>query len=91
MLDSKAAIKVMSSSVISSKMVWECLSILNELGRNNIVILLWVPGYTGVWGNEIAELAKNGAQTTFWGPETFCGISTYAILAEMEKKKHGKD
>ena len=33
--DSQAAIKALSSYVIDSKLIWECLSKLNELGKKN--------------------------------------------------------
>jgi len=42
--DSQAAITALSSTIVSSKIVWECIGNLNKLDRNNKVSLLWVPG-----------------------------------------------
>lgn len=36
-------------------MVWECLNKLNDFGRRNRVIFLWVPGHAGLEGNEKAD------------------------------------
>ena len=45
-----------------SKLLWECKSRLNSLGTTNQVKVIWVPGHTGVEGNEKAdELARAGA------------------------------
>ena len=69
MSDSQAAIKALSSYKISSKMVWDCRTKLNNLGTNNKVILKRIPGHTGVKGNEEADrLANQGARKTFIGP-----------------------
>jgi len=55
-------------------MVLECLGKLNDLGRNNKVPLLWVPGHVEVEGNEQADtLARKGTSTPLIGPEPFLG------------------
>lgn len=64
--DSQAALNATSSSVIKSKLVRECLCRLNELGTSNSVTLVWVPGHSDVYGNEIADiLAKQGSDCHF--------------------------
>jgi len=63
----------------SSKMVWECLGKLNELGRNNKVSLLWVPGYRGIEGNE-----KINILAPFTGPEPFCGLGDVNCKHELK-------
>jgi len=69
--DSQAAIKA-----LSSMMVLECLGKLNDLGRNNKVTLLWVPGHVGVEDNEQADTLE---------PESFCGLGK-AYVQEVLKK-----
>src|SRR6202012_1647205 len=44
------------------------------LSRDNEVTLTWVPGHSGVQGNEEAdELARNGSSSSFIGPEPAIG------------------
>lgn len=94
MSDSQAAIKALSSCTISSKLVWNCIEKLNELGEGNHVSLCWVPGHVGIPGNEEADvLAKTGADTPFTGPEPFSGIGSNCIqrlLKEQEEEKWAK-
>jgi len=84
MSDSQAAIKALLSPEITSGLVKETLITLNELGRENIVTLIWIPGHTGIPGNEVADaLAKDGAYKGMVGPEPFCGIGKNAITEEV--------
>jgi len=98
MSDSQAAIRALDSFSISSKMVWECRAKLDELSECNIVTLRWVPGHTGVKGNEEADkLAKRESAETSVGPEPFCGIGMNTIRKELrtqeekEKCEHWKN
>lgn len=50
--DNQTAIKALNSSVISSKMVWDCLHKLKDLGKNSKVTLVRMPGYIGLEWNE---------------------------------------
>ena len=74
--DSQAALKSLWSPKVTSRVVWECLQTLNELGATNRVTLFWVPGHRGIEGNERADgLARAGSSSRFIGPEPFCGLS----------------
>ncbi|XP_050684276.1 uncharacterized protein LOC126979109 [Leptidea sinapis] len=73
--DSQAALSAIDSNRSVSKLVDNCRTILNTLGRMNRVTLRWVPGHAGIEGNEYAdELARIGAKSTQFGPEPFCGV-----------------
>lgn len=39
---SQAAIRVLNSNILRSKLVWECLDKLNELGKRNKITVMWV-------------------------------------------------
>ncbi|XP_074038066.1 ribonuclease H-like [Leptinotarsa decemlineata] len=74
--DSQAAIKAISSMQVNSKLVWNCLEKLQELGSQNKLSLAWVPGHTGYKGNEEADsLAREGARRSLIGPEPSCGTA----------------
>lgn len=73
-------------------MVLECKERLNELCGNNKVTVLWVPGDEGIPGNEMAdELARQGAEKSFIGPEPKFGISITVrkrIVKEWLNREH---
>ena len=50
----------------------------------NAVNLVWVPGHSGIFGNEWAdELARKGAETDFVGPEPALPISSCWIKQKI--------
>jgi ribonuclease HI len=72
--DSQAALRAITSPIITSRLVSDCLDRLLELATACRLSLRWVPGHSGVEGNELAdELAKKGSEGAFYGPEPFCG------------------
>ncbi|XP_020298816.1 uncharacterized protein LOC109863050 [Pseudomyrmex gracilis] len=57
--NSKAAIGALAKTTTESLVVWDCMQALNGLGERNNITLVWVPGYQGIQGNEVADsLAK---------------------------------
>ena len=57
--DSRAAIMTLNGTTTTSLLVWECFEALNNLATKNRVTLLWIPGHSGIKGNEISDrLAK---------------------------------
>lgn len=74
--DSQAALKALGSKLSTSKLVWNCQETLSHLGQRNRVELIWIPGHSGVGGNEHADaLARRGSAMNFMGPEPVIGIS----------------
>ena len=73
--DSQAAIKALGAPTITSQLTLECRQTLEALAEGNKVTLVWVPGHSGIKGNEKADmLAKVGSETKFVGPEPALGI-----------------
>lgn len=74
--DSQAAIKALASAESRSQLVNVCRSLLEDLSTVNNVFIVWVPGHSGITGNERAdELARSGAAIEFVGPEPALPIS----------------
>ena len=68
--DSQAALKALNSPWCKSKLLDECYKALNTLSSRCKIELFWVPGHSGISGNEMAdELAKAGAEQNPIGPE----------------------
>jgi ribonuclease HI len=60
--DSQAAIQAIAKHTITSNTVKTCTEHLNILGNSNNITISWVPGHSGIDGNEKAdELANTGA------------------------------
>lgn len=60
--DSRAALGQLLNVVVKSELARDCINLLTQLSRVNRVKLLWVPGHSGIQGNEKAhELARLGA------------------------------
>ncbi|CAD7085101.1 unnamed protein product [Hermetia illucens] len=90
--DSQAALRELSSPLITSKIVQECRNRLNSMSRFNTVELLWVPGHCGIEGNEISDaLAKEGSISPLPGPEPAIGVSVAlakSVFKNWEEVSH---
>ncbi|XP_043474377.1 uncharacterized protein LOC122506327 [Leptopilina heterotoma] len=82
----KAALGALKNPTIESKLVWECRSVLDELGLANKLALIWVPGHSGIKGNERVDvLAKIGSETEFIGPEPAVAIMPCLVKGAIER------
>ncbi|KAJ8919400.1 hypothetical protein NQ315_016493 [Exocentrus adspersus] len=89
--DSQAALKAIGSMQVCSRLVWDCVKALQELGSQNKLTLAWVPGHKGHKGNEEADrLAREGAGRALIGPEPFCGIAKTHVRASIDEWMDGK-
>ena len=83
--DSQAALKAIEGVKVNSKLVWDCKNLLTALSLNNEVHLLWIPGHSGLEGNEKAdELARIGSSSQFIGPEPYFGMCLSNIKMEFK-------
>lgn len=84
--DSQAALLAIQSSKVRSRLVLECKKTLNDLAIHNRVILTWVPGHSGVLGNEEADrLAREGSGRYPTGPEPILGVPYSMGVSAMKE------
>ena len=75
--DSQACLLSINNVKVTSKLIRDCVSKLNELGVINEVILSWIPGHVGMEGNEKAdELARKASAVNFVGPGPVLPVAT---------------
>ncbi|XP_036347463.1 uncharacterized protein LOC118756832, partial [Rhagoletis pomonella] len=79
--DSRAALLALKAHEVTSKLMWDCLQLLILIASRHRVYLIWVPGHSGVMGNEAADiLPRKGAAQRFIGPEPFTGLPWSSVI-----------
>jgi hypothetical protein len=90
--DSQAALKSLQATKTMSLLVWQCQRALNDISTFHSVGLFWVPGHSGICGNEIAdELTREGSVHHFVGMELALGLSRQSIKRKTQcwmEKQH---
>ena len=73
--DSQSALKALRSPKVTSRLVAECLDALFAMASLNVVTLIWVPGFRGIFGNvESDKLDRQASAMPLLGPEPALGI-----------------
>lgn len=84
--DSQSAIDALSSHKIKSSLVLECWNALNKLTNSNTIQVIWVPGHSGIQGNEKAdELARLATLMNHIGPEPLVGLTSSTINRKIKE------
>ena len=75
LVDSQAAIKAIIKCTVTSITVFNYIKNLNQLRKQNLVSIAWIPGHSGVHGNKVADyVAKLGSKSKTHGPEPFITV-----------------
>lgn len=84
--DSQAAIKSLESPYTNSVLVRECKRNLNNLAVHNMVKVVWIPGHSGLDGNEKADsLARQGSASLMIGPAPSLPVGWFEAIAEVDR------
>ena len=83
--DNQAALKAPQAAKTTSPLVRHCQRALKDISTYHSVGLFWVPGHSGIRGNEIAdELAREGSVHHFVGPQPALGVSRQNIKKKIQ-------
>ena len=84
--DSESGIKALMSPVVTSGLVKRCKEAPNRAGLRNRINLVWVPGHSGIDGNERADqLARLGSDPEINGLRASIPIPQIACYAALKK------
>jgi ribonuclease HI len=83
--DNQAALEALQTVKMTSPLVRQCQKALDDISTYHSVGLFWVPGHSGIRGNEIAdELAREGSSHHFVGQEPAVGVSRQCIRSKIQ-------
>ncbi|XP_063990366.1 uncharacterized protein LOC135169352 [Diachasmimorpha longicaudata] len=75
--DSRRALRAILSYECCSKLVGECVELMERIAENNWLEVAWIPSHAGIKGNEKAdELAKKDSCRAFQGEVKHVGVHT---------------
>jgi hypothetical protein len=81
----QAALKALQAVKTTSPSVRQCQRALDDISTYHSVWLFWVPGHSGLRGNEIAdELGREGSAHRFVREEPALGVSRQNIRRRMQ-------
>lgn len=84
--DSTVALNALANCCIDSALVLECIEMLQQLAVNRSIKLIWLPGHSGIYGNEVADkLADRASSRPTVGPEPITAIDYKMVRAANDE------
>ncbi|XP_063988142.1 uncharacterized protein LOC135168150 [Diachasmimorpha longicaudata] len=78
--DSRRTLRAILKYECCSKLVGECVKLMEEIAVNSRLEVAWISGHAGIRGNEKDdELAKNGCRRASQGEVERVGVHTYFV------------
>jgi ribonuclease HI len=94
LVDNQAAITALGSNMTGSRLVASCREALTHLAEQNQVTIAWVPGHSGIEGNEEADaMAKEGTRVTLEYARPLLPLPMATVKAAVKRsftRKHEK-
>ncbi|XP_011313404.1 uncharacterized protein [Fopius arisanus] len=85
--DSRWALGALLKHESGSRLVNDCIELMNKVATCNKLKVSWIPGHAGILGNEKADmLAKQGYQTMKPGDEDHVGVHSDYINETIQKR-----
>ena len=85
LVESQAAIKALIKCTVTSITVFNCITNLIQLGKQNHVGIAWIPGHAGVHGNEVADnVAKSESKSKIHGSEPFITVPYASCVSTVK-------
>ena len=81
----QAAIKALIKCTVTSITEFNCIRNLNQLGKQNHVIIVWISGHAGVHGNKVADyVPKSGSKSKMHGPEPYITVPYASCVSTVK-------
>uniref|UniRef100_A0A0C9RIM7 Gag-pol_0 protein n=1 Tax=Fopius arisanus TaxID=64838 RepID=A0A0C9RIM7_9HYME len=85
--DSRRALRALLKHESGSRLVNDCIELMDKVATCNKLKVFWIPGHAGILGNEKADmLAKQGCQTMAPVEEDHVGVHSDYIKELIQKR-----
>ena len=85
LVDCQVALKPLIKCTVASSTVLNCIRNLNQLGKQNLVSITWIPGRSGVHGSQVADyVAKSGSKSKIHGPKFFITVPYASCVSTVK-------
>ena len=85
LVDSQAAIKALIKRTLTSIAELNCIRNLNQLAKQNLVSIAWIPGHAGLHSNVVADYAaKPRSKSKIRSPKPFITVPLASCVSTVK-------